>query len=217
MTETCPVLLVGSGNPHKLEEIAARLKASGAILRVVGTEILPRFVEIDETGDTFHANAELKARGYAAATLELPASERPTFVVADDSGLCVDALDGAPGVYSARYAGDDADDAANHAKLLGALAEVPDADRTATFHCVMACLRLPPSGSIADAPVRFTEGRCPGTILRTQRGARGFGYDPLFFYPPLERSYAELTGAEKNEISHRGRALDSLPTLLTEL
>ncbi|HPH65703.1 MAG TPA: RdgB/HAM1 family non-canonical purine NTP pyrophosphatase [Kofleriaceae bacterium] len=163
--------------------------------------------EVDEDADTFVGNAAKKAREVSRAT-GLPA-------LADDSGLCVDALDGAPGVYSARYAGPDADDAANNAKLLAALANVPAALRTARFRCslVLADVR----GPLADAIIT-ADGVCEGEILTEARGTGGFGYDPLFYFAPLGQTFAELGVGSKSDLSHRARAMRAIaPELQTYL
>jgi XTP/dITP diphosphohydrolase len=160
--------------------------------------------DAEETGLTFIENALLKARHAAAAT-GLPA-------LADDSGLCVDALGGAPGLYSARYGGVHGDSARNIERLLGELCDVPDAARTARFHCVVALLR-----SADDPRPLVAEGTWEGRILREPRGARGFGYDPVFLDPDNGVSAAELEPAIKHAISHRGRALAALRLRLPEL
>ncbi len=153
--------------------------------------------DAEETGETFVENAILKARNAARAT-GLPS-------LGDDSGLCVDALNGAPGLYSARYSGVHGDAAANIAKLLNALRDVPDARRSARFVCVLAMLRH------ADDPQPLiAEGVWEGRILFAPRGAGGFGYDPVFFDPERGMGAAELDAALKNRISHRGRALTQL-------
>ncbi len=214
-------LLVGTANDHKLQEITRRLegldiraKFGPRPLRVVGLQILPPMDPVAETGTTFAENSAIKARAFAAAARELPGSSRPDFVVADDSGLCVKALDGAPGVYSSRYAGPRATHSNNNRKLLEELSGVPRDERKAEFVCVMACV------SVAEASgdvLFFAEGRCPGEILLDPRGEAGFGYDPLFFHAPLGRCFAELTREEKNAVSHRGRALELLVDRLAEL
>ena len=216
-------LLVGTANDHKLQEITRRMKGlaigskSGPIapksLRIVGIQILPPMDPVAETGTTFAENAGIKARAFAAAARQLPESSRPDFVVADDSGLCVKALDGAPGVYSSRYAGPQATDGDNIRKLLEELIGVPRGERTAEFVCVMACVAL---AEATDDVLFFAEGRCAGEILLEPRGEAGFGYDPVFFYAPLERCFAELSGEEKNAVSHRGRAVDLLVDKLRE-
>ena len=187
-------ILLASSNAGKVREIAAIL-ADHDLLVVPQSEFAIPAVE--ETGLTFVENAILKAR-HAAKLSGLPA-------IADDSGLEVDALGGAPGVYSARYAGEEATDPANNAKLLQALADVPDGQRTARFRCVMVYLRheLDPSPVIA-------QGVWEGGILREERGAGGFGYDPLFFVPENGSTAAELPDEMKKRLSHRGKALRSL-------
>jgi XTP/dITP diphosphohydrolase len=158
---------------------------------------------VAETGATFVENALLKARHASAAT-GLPA-------IADDSGLEVDALDGAPGVHSARYAGDDADDAANNEKLLAALANAPAARRTARFRCAMVFVRGPD-----DPEPLIVDRNWEGYIAQSPRGSGGFGYDPLFIDPDTGRHSAELTPAEKNARSHRGKAARALCDRLRE-
>lgn len=148
-------------------------------------------ITINEDGQTFAENALIKAQT-AVAAFNLP-------VMADDSGLVVDALNGAPGVHSARYAGDH-DDAANNTKLLRELANVPDDQRTAHFHTTILALK-------PDGAKLVTEGRVDGKILQKARGNNGFGYDPLFMPDGYDCSMAELTADQKNQISHRGRAL----------
>ena len=187
-------LVLASGNAGKLAELQALLADTGA-------QLLPQsqlgVVDIEETGLTFVENALLKAR-HAARVTGLPA-------LADDSGLCVDALCGAPGLYSARYAGGHGDSAANIAKLLGELEGLEPQRRTAHFYSVIVLLRH------ADDPQPLVaEGLWPGLILDAPRGAGGFGYDPVFLDPGHGLSAAELDPALKNRISHRGRALDQL-------
>lgn len=151
----------------------------------------------EETATTFVENALIKAR-HATRISGLPA-------LADDSGLAVDALGGAPGVYSARYAGEPADDDANNRKLLDALANVPDAERTARFHCVLVLMRC------ADDPIpMICHGQWPGRIARETAGGGGFGYDPLFLVPEESCTAAELPAERKAQVSHRGRAMAEL-------
>ena len=178
-------LLVATHNPHKLREI-------GEIL--LGWKISGEDAGVEETGTTFAENALIKARAVAAR-------HPGTWVLADDSGLSVDALGGAPGILSARYAGRDGDTPANNALLLKNLANADD--RRAHFACVLAL--VDPSGS-----ERLFEGRCEGRIAETPSGGGGFGYDPLFIPDGLDCSFAELAASEKNAISHRGRALAAL-------
>lgn len=185
-------LLLASHNAGKLKEMQALL-GSTVTLRSIGEF---SSVEPEETGLSFVENAILKAR-HAARLTGLPA-------LADDSGLAVDALGGAPGIYSARYA-DGQGDAANNAKLLDALKDVPDAQRGASFVCVLALVRH------ADDPLPILcEGIWRGSILREARGSHGFGYDPLFLVPETGSSSAELAAAEKNRLSHRARAMQLL-------
>ena len=161
--------------------------------------------EVVEDADTFAGNATKKAREVSAAT-GLPA-------LADDSGLEVDALGGAPGVYSARYAGDAHDDAANNAKLLAALAGVPAERRTARFRAVLALADV--RGPLGATGAITADGACEGVILDAPRGTGGFGYDPLFFAPELGMTFAEAGTGTKSQLSHRARAMPrSKPKLL---
>jgi XTP/dITP diphosphohydrolase len=192
-------LVLASGNAGKLVELRELLAGSGIEL-IAQSEF--GIGDAEETGLTFVENAILKARHAARAT-GLPA-------LADDSGLCVDALHGAPGLYSARYAGVHGDNAANNAKLLRKLEGVPDAQRTAHFTCILALLR----GADDPDPIVAT-GRWPGRVLHAPRGEHGFGYDPVFL--PDDGGglgSAELDAALKNRISHRGQALAALRATL---
>mgnify|MGYP003376212558 CR=1 FL=1 len=191
-------LLLATANVGKLRELRELLGDLTVLgLRDVGIDDLP------ETADTFLGNATQKAVEAARRT-GLPC-------LADDSGLCVDALDGAPGVYSARYAGRHGDDAANRALLLERLRDVADDLRTARFRCVLALADQ--AGSLRER-VLHAEGECPGAITRAPRGDGGFGYDPLFVPAGETRTMAELPSAAKHALSHRGAALRSmLPTL----
>ena len=191
-------LVLASGNAGKLAEFQALFALSGITLRAqseFGIRPPP------ETGATFLANALLKAR-YAAQHSHGAA-------LADDSGLEVDALGGAPGVYSARYAGEGASDAANIDKLLVALADVPDAQRSARFRCVIACVR-----NAGDPQPLIAQGCWQGRILRERCGAGGFGYDPVFVDLTTGLTAAQLDTASKNARSHRGLALRNLMALL---
>ncbi len=194
-------LVLASGNKGKLVELRDLLADAGLALHAQSEFGVQ---DVDETGLTFVENALLKAR-HAARETGLPA-------LGDDSGLCVDALGGAPGLYSARYAGAHGDAQANIAKLLDALRDVPDAQRTAHFHAVVVLLRTP-----EDPQPIIAEGRWPGRILPAPRGAGGFGYDPVFLDPVLARSAAELDAATKHARSHRGIALATLRARLHEL
>ena len=193
-------LVIATGNAGKLREMRAILAPWRVDVRPL-SEFTTGAAE--ETGLSFVENAILKAR-FAAQASGLPA-------IADDSGLEVDALHGAPGIYSARYAGPGADDAANNARLLAELDAVPDGDRGARYRCAMVFLRwaLDPSPVVAQAS---WEGR----IARLPRGSGGFGYDPLFLVGGSQLMAAELEASRKNEISHRGKALRALVAALTE-
>jgi XTP/dITP diphosphohydrolase len=194
-------IVVATGNRNKLAEIRAILAAAGHDVELVAMTELGVESPVED-GDTFAANALLKARACAAGT--------GLSAIADDSGLEVDALGGEPGIYSARYAGPDADDAANNARLRAALAGHPGAARTARFVCAAAFVT--PEG--AETVVR---GDMPGRIVDTPRGAGGFGYDPLFVADATEdgRTNAELAPAEKDVISHRGAAFRALAAELS--
>ncbi|HEX4481457.1 MAG TPA: RdgB/HAM1 family non-canonical purine NTP pyrophosphatase [Rudaea sp.] len=184
-------IVLASGNAGKLVEMREIL---GGEFELVAQRDL-KIADVDETGATFVENAILKARN-AARLSGLPA-------LGDDSGLCVDALSGAPGLYSARYAGAHGDAKANIAKLLEALRDEPD--RNAYFYCCVVLLRH------ADDPAPIIgEGRWFGRILDAPRGERGFGYDPIFFDPKLDAGAGELDASAKNRVSHRGQALASL-------
>ncbi len=187
-------LLIATGNPGKLREFGALFDAhvESQWELVAPADVGLTGFTVVEDGDTYAENAGRKARSYSNAC-GLPA-------LADDSGLEVDALDGAPGLYSARYAGDAADDAANRSKLLEALADIPTEQRAARFRCVIA-LAFPYTTN-----VRLGEGVVEGSIAMDERGDLGFGYDPVFALPDGRRM-AELHVSEKNQISHRARAL----------
>ena len=187
---------MASGNAGKIRELSRLL--DGLDIEVIAQSELG-VSDADETGTTFAENSLLKAK-HAALQTGLPA-------IADDSGLSVDALNGAPGVYSARYAGIDCDDEANNDKLLDALQHIDD--RGAAFHCVATYVE--PSGEPLVA-----EGEWRGEILRARQGDGGFGYDPLFLVPECDCSSAELTQSQKNQRSHRGQALRKLVALLEQ-
>jgi XTP/dITP diphosphohydrolase len=187
------LLVVATGNPGKLLEMQAYLANSGWELR-----LKPEELEIEETGDTFVANACLKASQVAKAT--------GNWAIADDSGLQVDALNGAPGVYSARYGNSDAE---RIARLLRELGE--QSQRQAQFVCVVAIAR--PDGAI----VLQSEGICQGEILYAPRGNYGFGYDPIFYVPKKQMTFAEMTPELKRAVSHRGKAFANLLPKLASL
>lgn len=193
-------LVVATGNPGKIRELARLLDGLG--LELVG---LPGDApDVVEDRDTFEGNAIKKATELAEHTGEM--------TVADDSGLVVDALGGAPGIYSARYAGEHGDDQANNDKLVRELAGVPDAERTARFVCALAF--VDPAGPLEGAHV--VRGTIEGTILREERGDGGFGYDPLFLPLGETCTTAEMPPAQKNEISHRAEAARGLREFLAK-
>lgn len=158
--------------------------------------------DVEETGVTFEENAVIKA--------ETVAKKLGKITIADDSGLVVDALDGRPGIFSARYAGEDKDDEANIDKVLEEMATVPEDKRTARYYCALA-LAFPGGKTVV------VNGTCEGIILRERRGTNGFGYDPIFYIPNLGKTMAEITLEEKNQISHRAEAMKKLEELLPSL
>ncbi len=190
-------LVLASKNEKKLKEM-------NEILSALGVEVCSQAdagvdVDVEETGATFEENSMLKAKAVMEAS-GLPA-------IADDSGLCVDALNGAPGVYSARYGGEGLDDAGRYRLLLSSMpAGKP---RTAKFVSVITCCF--PNGDVLTA-----RGECPGTIAFAPMGEGGFGYDPVFFLPKLKKTFAQLSAEEKNAVSHRGKALEAFQARLEE-
>ena len=191
-------IVVGSRNSGKIREIQAVLADLPYCVTGLSDQTIP---DAEETGTTFQENAILKAQYYCQHTGE--------YCLADDSGLEVDALDGAPGVYSARYAGEQASDEENNQKLLSALTAIPMQRRTARFRSVLALAG--PDGSLMLA-----EGVCEGIVLFEARGTGGFGYDPLFLMPDQRKTLAEMTLAEKNLVSHRGNALRAFKQQLVQ-
>ncbi|HOM18095.1 MAG TPA: RdgB/HAM1 family non-canonical purine NTP pyrophosphatase [Thermoguttaceae bacterium] len=193
------VLVLGTFNRKKGEELAGLLELPG--MRIGTLADFPGAQPVEEDGQTFAENARLKAAGYARQIGQ--------WVLADDSGLVVDALQGRPGVQSARYAGPTADDAANRRKLLAELADVPLEKRTARFECHLTLAN--PEGVIRAEAV----GRCRGRITFAERGGQGFGYDPLFEILEYHRTFGELGPVAKGRLSHRGRAIEQIrPVLL---
>ncbi len=182
--------VLATHNPGKLKEMGAILAQFG--VEVVSPRDLGLTVDVEETGTTFAENAMLKAKAICAA------AKLPT--IADDSGLCVDALNGGPGVYSARYGGEGLDDKGRYMLLLNSLRG--QSTRTAHFTCAIAC-------AFHNGDTLTAEGRCDGTIAYAPMGEGGFGYDPVFFVPELKKTFGQLTAEEKSAISHRGRALES--------
>lgn len=194
------LIVLGSTNRGKLRELEALLGRLPVELR--GLDAYPQAEPPEETGETFAENARLKAIGLAA--------QLGTWVMAEDSGLCVDALGGRPGVRSARFAGPEATDEDNVAKLLAELEPVEPARRVAAFVCAAALAA--PEGLLLE-----TQGRCCGRIVRHPRGHNGFGYDPLFFYPDFGATFAEVSAEAKNGVSHRGKAFRALAERLPDL
>jgi XTP/dITP diphosphohydrolase len=193
-------VVVATRNPGKMAELRRILSAYG--VRLVGLDDFPDLAEVAETGETFAANALLKARAASEAT--------GLVAVADDSGLAVDALNQMPGVLSARWCGGHGDDAANLALVLGQLADVPDERRGAAFVCAAAAVA-------PDGRQLVVEGRVDGRVIREPRGSNGFGYDPIFVPVGEERTTAEMDAAAKDAISHRGKAFRALAPRLPEL
>lgn len=210
MASKVMTIVLATTNPGKLAEL--RVLLAGLPVEVLSvTDVLPSYVAPAETGVSFEANALIKARAAAAATLLV--------AIADDSGLEVDAIGGRPGVRSARFARDGATNAENNTALLAALDGVPDEKRSARFRCAIAM--CDPFFDL-DRPTT-SEGRCEGRVIREPRGSAGFGYDPLFVPddaaspPGVARTFAELAEGEKNEISHRGKAVRALVPHVEEL
>ncbi|MHA6259387.1 XTP/dITP diphosphatase [Sporosarcina sp. CAU 1771] len=186
-------VLIATNNKGKVKDFETLFLPLG--IRVLSLNDIEEAIDVEETGDTFEANAILKA--------EVVADMLGIVVIADDSGLEIDALHGAPGVYSARFAGPKKNDEDNIDKVLAEMSEVPQNERTARFRCVLAIA----------GPGRTTEtfsGSCDGQIIHERRGANGFGYDPIFFVPQKGCTMAELSSEEKSELSHRGAALSKL-------
>ncbi len=186
-------VLLASHNQNKIRELRMMFSEAAPSLgdvTVLSLDDIGCRDDVEETGTTFEENAYLKA---------LHGAEFGYITVADDSGLSVDALSGAPGVYSARYAGEGHDDLLNNQKLLTELSDVPDDKRSARYVSSIVCV-------FPDGRILKTEETCEGVILRKEQGSGGFGYDPLFYFPSLSKSFAELTAEEKNRVSHRGKA-----------
>ncbi len=197
-------IVLASRNQKKIAEAEALLAAHIPGIRILSLDDIGYVGDIVEDGETYEENALIKARTAAVAC------GRRYATVADDSGLSVDALDGAPGVYSARYAGEGHDDAANNALLLRNLIHVPAAARTAAFVCTIA-LCLP------DGREFTVRGETAGLIIEEARGEQGFGYDPYFYYAPFGKTFAEMDAGEKNAISHRGKAIEKLADLMKKI
>ena len=199
-----PRLALATANPHKLVELTRILAADHVEVALAGLAEFPGAPAVSETGATFAENALLKARAIAKFT-GLPA-------VADDSGLCVDALNGMPGVLSARWSGRHGDDAANLRLVLAQVAEVPDDRRGARFVCAAALVL--PDGPASAAREHVSDGVVEGRLIREPRGRNGFGYDPIFVPDGASITTAEMEPADKDKISHRARALRSLAPVI---
>jgi XTP/dITP diphosphohydrolase len=193
-------LILATRNPNKVREISGLL--SSHEIKVLSLDEFPDISDIEEDGDTFRENAQKKAAIVCAETSKI--------TLADDSGLEVDCLEGAPGVMSSRFAGENKNDQANNKKLLELMSGVPAELRTARFKCVMAI-------AVPDGWVYTAEGVCEGIITEEPRGHGGFGYDPLFYLPDYGKTMAELDLEAKNKISHRSRALAGAMDILLEI
>lgn len=192
-------LIIASNNQGKIKEIKTIFDGIYDDVRSLRDEGID--IEVEEDGDTFHDNAAKKAIEISRLV--------DCDVLADDSGLCVEALDGAPGVFSARYGGEHGNDELNIEKLLSDLKDVSDENRTAYFNC---CMVLARNGE----EIHFADGRVYGKILREKHGDNGFGYDPIFYYDPAGKSFAEMDSDAKNKVSHRANALSIMRTMLTD-
>jgi XTP/dITP diphosphohydrolase len=190
-------VIIATKNRGKAREFEAIFARRGIMVRTMLD--YPELADVEETGQSFEENAILKAE---ALSMQL---KKP--VIGDDSGLIVDALDGKPGIYSARYAGEEKNDEANIDKVLNELKDIPTDDRTARFYCALA-MAVPGQMTIT------VSGKCEGRILEERIGTNGFGYDPIFYLPEKNLSMAELSSSEKNEISHRANALKKLDEIL---
>ena len=196
-------LILASRNQKKIREVEAILEGHFPGVRILSLDDVSYVGDIEENGETYEENALTKARtAVEAGNHRYPA-------IADDSGLSVDALNGAPGVYSARYAGGHGDDAANNALLLKNLANISAEERTARFVCCIALV-------YPDGRELTIRGETEGIIIDEARGEGGFGYDPYFYYAPFGKTFSELTAEEKNAISHRGKAIAKLAEILKD-
>jgi len=195
-------VVLATRNQHKVAELRRILESADLDVDLVGTEEFPDLPDVAETGSTFAANALLKANDVAQRT--------GLVAIADDSGLCVDALNGMPGILSARWAGKHGDDAANLQLVLAQIADVPPNRRGAAFHCAAAV-------ATPEGEERVVEGVLDGSLITEPRGSNGFGYDPIFTPRGYVLTTAELTPTEKDAISHRGQAFRALVPVLREL
>ncbi len=193
-------VIIATKNPGKAREFEHIFAPRGIKVRTLLD--YPEIADVEETGKTFEENAILKAEAVSLALNKM--------VIGDDSGLIVDALEGRPGIYSARYAGEPKSDQKNLEKVLGELKGIPEENRTARFYCALA-VALPGKETITVA------GTCEGRILEEQKGTNGFGYDPVFYVPEKGCTMAELSSDEKNKISHRANALKQLDVILDSI
>ncbi|WP_078545257.1 XTP/dITP diphosphatase [Litchfieldia alkalitelluris] len=193
-------LIIATKNKGKVRDFKELFSSKGFTVKSLLD--FPELADVDETGKTFIENAALKA--------EQISKELDCIVIADDSGLSIDALNGDPGVYSARYAGEHKSDADNIKKVLKQLEGVPEDKRNARFHCALAL-------TIPEGETHIVEGTCEGMIAFEQKGEHGFGYDPIFYIPELNKTMAQLTSEEKNKISHRANALKKLEDKIKEI
>jgi XTP/dITP diphosphohydrolase len=195
-------IYLASGNVHKLHELQTALNQAGLPVKVSGPDNIGGMPEVEETGSTFEANALLKANGLKEI------GPQDGWFLADDSGIEIDALDGRPGVISARYAGLECDDEKNNNKVLEEMKDVPDHDRTCRFRCVLAL--------VGENLEKTFAGACEGTLLSERQGTGGFGYDPLFLPNESKSTFAQISLEEKAMISHRARALNKLINWISE-
>jgi len=193
-------ILIATTNQGKVQEIRNLVKGLPALF--VSLSEVPGIPEVVEDGATFEENALKKARTMAYST--------GIVTLADDSGLCIDALDGRPGVHSARYAGDHASDEEKYLRVLEEMEGIPDSERSARFVCALALVA-------PDGEEKLFRGVCEGRITREPRGSSGFGYDPIFYFEEAECTFAEMGGESKNRVSHRGRALRQFADFLRGL
>lgn len=193
-------VIIATKNPGKAREFEHIFSSRGITVRTLLD--YPEIPEVEETGTTFEENATLKAVAVSKALGQM--------VIGDDSGLIVDALEGRPGIYSARYAGEPKNDQNNTDKVLSELEGIPEEKRTARFYCALAV-------AVPGQETETVSGTCEGQILEARRGTNGFGYDPVFYVPEKGLSMAELSSEEKNKISHRANALKKLDVVLDEI
>ena len=195
-------IYLASGNEHKLSELRVALERANLACEILSANEIGGMPEVDESGQTFEANALLKAEALRGQ------GPPDAFFLADDSGIEIDHLDGRPGVRSARYAGEGCDDEANNDRVLKEMAAVPDEERNCRFRCALSL--------VGEGLEESFSGACEGTLLRQRRGTGGFGYDPLFQPDESPRTFAEISADEKAEISHRARALAQLMDFLSK-